>query len=100
VPGDLAAPVHVDDRGARVAEGPVGHRGPFARGIDRLMLEEQAAIGNLAADPPSVHRALRVPGLDIVHGLGSETYMRIHEFSIHVIEITARGRSPRLLGKT
>jgi len=33
------------------------------------MLKEQAAIGDLAADPPAVHRSLHVPPLDIVHGV-------------------------------
>jgi hypothetical protein len=100
VPGDLAAPVDVDDRGARVAEGPVGHRRPLTRCIDGLVLKEQAAIGDLAADSPPVNGPLHVPALDIVHGVRSEACVRINEFSIHDIESTTRVRPPRLLGKT
>jgi hypothetical protein len=62
------------------------------------MLEEQAAIGDLAADSPSVHRALRVPPLDIVHGVRPEACVRVNEFSIHDIETTTRVRPPRRLG--
>ena len=54
------------------------------------MLKEQAAIGDLAADSSAVYRALRVPPLDIVHGVRPETYVRVNEFSIHIIEITTR----------
>lgn len=54
------------------------------------MLKEQAAIGDLAADSSAVYRALRVPPLDIIHGVRPETYMRVNEFSIHNIEITTR----------
>jgi hypothetical protein len=64
------------------------------------MLKEQAAIGDLAADSPPVHRALHVPALDIIHGVSSEACVRINEFSIHDIETTTRVRPPRLLGKT
>jgi hypothetical protein len=64
------------------------------------MLKKQAAIGNLAADSPPVHRALHVPALDIVHGVRPEACVRINEFSIHDIEITTGVRPPRLLGKT
>jgi hypothetical protein len=62
------------------------------------MLKEQAAVGDLAADPPPVYRALHVPGLDIVHGVRPEAYVRVNEFSIHNIESTTRVRPPRLLG--
>jgi hypothetical protein len=62
------------------------------------MLEEQAAIGDLAADPPAVHRALHVPALDVVHGVRPEACVRVNEFSIHNIEITTRVRPPRRLG--
>ena len=62
------------------------------------MLKEQAAIGDLAADSPSVHRALRVPALDVVHGVRPEACVRVNEFSIHNIEITTRVRPPRRLG--
>jgi hypothetical protein len=64
------------------------------------MLKEQAAIGDLAADSPSVHRALRVPPLDVVHGVRPETCVRVNEFSIHDIETTTRVRPPRRLGTT
>jgi len=64
------------------------------------MLKEQAAIGNLAADSPPVHRALRVPPLDVVHGVRPEACVRVYEFSIHIIEITTRVRPPCLLGRT
>jgi hypothetical protein len=62
------------------------------------MLEEQAAVGDLAADSPSVHRALRVPSLDIVHGVRPEACVRVNEFSIHNIEVTTRVRPPRRPG--
>ena len=62
------------------------------------MLKEQAAIGDLAADSPSVHRALRVPPLDIVHGVRPEACVRVNEFSIHDIETTTRVTPPRRLG--
>jgi len=62
------------------------------------MLKEQAAIGDLAADSPTVHRALRLPALDVVHGVGPETCVRVNEFTIHNIEITTRVRPPRRLG--
>jgi hypothetical protein len=62
------------------------------------MLKEQAAIGDLAADSPSVHRALRVPPLDIVHGVRPEACVRVNEFSIHDIETTTRVRLPRRQG--
>jgi hypothetical protein len=64
------------------------------------VLEQQAAVGHLAADPPCVYGALRFPGLDIVHGVRPEACVRIHEFSIHVIEITTRVRPPRVVGRT
>jgi hypothetical protein len=54
------------------------------------MLKEQAAIGDLAADPPCVHGALHLPGPDVVHGVRPEADVRIYEFSIHDIETTAR----------
>ena len=98
VPGDLAAPVHVDDRGPRVADGPVGHRRPLPRRIDGHMLKEQAAVGDLAADPPRVHRALHVPALDVVHGVRPEACVRVNEFSIHDNETTTRVRPPRRRG--
>jgi hypothetical protein len=62
------------------------------------MLKEQAAVGNLAADSPPVHRALHVPPLDIVHGVRPEACVRKYKFSIHDIESTTRVRPPRLLG--
>jgi hypothetical protein len=62
------------------------------------MLKEQAAIGDFAADSPPVHGPLHVPALDVVHGVRPEARVRVNEFSIHIIEITTRVRSPRLLG--
>jgi hypothetical protein len=62
------------------------------------MLEEQAAVGHLATDSPGVHRALRLPALDVVHGVRPETCVRVNELSIHNIEITTRVRPPRRLG--
>jgi hypothetical protein len=62
------------------------------------MLKEQAAIGNLAADSSAMYRALRVPPLDVVHGVRPETYVRVNEFSFHNIETTTRVRPPRRLG--
>jgi hypothetical protein len=62
------------------------------------MLEEQAAIGDLAADSPGVHRTLRVPALDIVHGVRPEACVRVNEFSIHDIETTTRVTPPRRQG--
>ena len=62
------------------------------------MLKEQAAIGNLAADSPPVHRALHVPALDVVHGVRPEACVRKYEFSIHDIEGTTRVRPPRQQG--
>jgi hypothetical protein len=62
------------------------------------MLKEQAAIGNLAADSPPVHRALHVPALDVVHGVRPEACVRKYEFSIHDIESTTRVRPSRQLG--
>jgi hypothetical protein len=62
------------------------------------MLEEQAAIGNLAADSPPVHRALHVPPVNVVHGVRPEACVRVNEFSIHTIEGTTRVRPPRLQG--
>jgi hypothetical protein len=62
------------------------------------MLKEQAAIGDLAADSPSVYRALHFPALDVVHGVRPEACVRVNEFSIHNIEVTTRVRPPRRLG--
>ena len=62
------------------------------------MLKEQATIGDLAADSPAVHRALRVPPVDVVHGVRPEACVRVNEFSIHDIETTTRVRPPRRLG--
>ena len=62
------------------------------------MLKEQAAIGDLTADSSSVHRALRLPALDVVHGVRPEACVRVNEFSIHIIEITTRVRPPRRKG--
>ena len=64
------------------------------------MLKEQAAIGDLAADPPPVQGALSVPALDIVHGVRPEARVRVYKFSIHDIETTTRVRPPRRLGTT
>jgi hypothetical protein len=64
------------------------------------MLKKQAAIRDLAAHSPTVHRALRVPPLDVVHGVRPEACVRVNEFSIHDIEVTTRVRPPRLLGRT
>jgi hypothetical protein len=62
------------------------------------MLKEKAAIGNLAADSPAVHRALDVPSLDIVHGVRPEACVCKYEFSIHDIESTTRVRPSRQQG--
>ena len=72
VPGDLAAAVHVDDRCPRVAERPVGHRGPLAGRVHGLVLEHQAAVGHLVGHPPSVHAPLQIPALAVLHGSGAE----------------------------
>ena len=99
VPGDLAAAVDVDDRRPGVAERPVGHRRPLAGGVDRRVLEQQAAVRDLAENPPPVHRALRLPGLAVVHGFRAEADMRVHEFSIHTIETTTLVIPARQLGR-
>jgi hypothetical protein len=62
------------------------------------MLKEQAAIGYLAADAPRVHRALHVPGTDVVDGARPEARVRVNEFSIHSIETTTLVRSSRRVG--
>jgi hypothetical protein len=62
------------------------------------MLKEQAAIGDLAADSPPVHRPLHVPALGVVHGVRPEACVRVNEFSIHNIEVTTRVRPPRRQG--
>ena len=72
VPGDLAAAVHVDDRRSRIAERPVGRCRPLARRVHRLVLEQQAAVGNLVGHPPGVHAPLQVPGLAVLHGCRAE----------------------------
>ena len=72
VPGDLAAAVHVDDRRSRIAERPVGHRRPLAGRVHRLVLEQQAAVGNLVGHAPGVHAPLQVPALAVLHGSGAE----------------------------
>jgi len=63
------------------------------------MLEQQAAIGQFVENPAAVHRPLQVPARHVIHGAGSEAGMRVHEFVVHVIEITSRVRPPRRLGR-
>ena len=45
-----------------------------------------------------MYRALHVPTVDVVHGVGPEAYVRVNEFSIHNIEVTTRVTPPRRLG--
>ena len=63
VPGDLPAAVDVDHRRARVADRPVQRAGPLARGVDRLVLEQQAGVRDLARHAPLVQHPLQVPGV-------------------------------------
>ncbi len=72
VPGDLATAVHVDDRCSRVAERPVGRGRPLAGRVNRLVLEQQAAVGNLVGHAPGVHAPLQIPALAVLHGSGAE----------------------------
>ena len=65
VPGDLAAAVHVDHRGARVAERPVRCGCPLAGRIHGLVFEQQAAVGRLVGDPPGVHASLQIPAFEV-----------------------------------
>ena len=65
VPGDLAATVHIDHRGARVAERPVRCGCPLAGRVNGFVLEQQAAVGRLVGDPPGVHASLQVPALEV-----------------------------------
>jgi hypothetical protein len=67
MPGDLAAAVHVDDWRSRIAERPVGYRGPLTGCVHRLVLEQQAAVRNLVGYPPGMHAPLQVPGLAVLH---------------------------------
>ena len=60
VPGDLAAAVDVDHRRARIAGRPVQRAGPLARGVDRLVLQQQAGVGDVAA--PRAARAAPAAG--------------------------------------
>src|SRR5450631_904211 len=69
VPGDLAAAVHIDDRGA--VKGPLMRFGPLAGGVDRGMLQKQHGIGFLAGNHGGVKLALTVPCshvVDVVRG--------------------------------
>ena len=95
VPGDLAAAVHVDDRRSRVAERPVGHRRPLAGRVHRLVLEQQAAVGNLVGHAPGVHAPLQIPALAVLHGSGAE--LKVDKLT-HFPQLTpgpAEGRSRR-----
>ena len=67
VPGDLAAAVHVDDRGAVQRALAVG--GAPARRVDRRVLQEQAGVGDLVREPGRVHPALLVPRLLVLDGV-------------------------------
>jgi hypothetical protein len=73
VPSDLAAAIHVDDRRPRIAERPVGYRGSLAGRVYGLVLEQQAAVGNLVGHAPGVHAPLQIPALAVLHRSGAET---------------------------
>ena len=57
VPGDLAAAVDVDDRGA--VERPLVGLGALARGVDRRVLEQQDGVRTVPRQPPRAAGAAR-----------------------------------------
>ena len=72
VEGDLAAAVHVDDRGASRVGGAFVRVGALAGGEHRRVLEEQDRVRRLARGHRRVDLALQLPGPEVVHGVGAE----------------------------
>ncbi len=72
VPGDLAAPVDIDHRRPWIARRPVERAGPAACRVDRLVLEQQAAVGDLVAGPQLVQVPLQGKCLLVGHCIGTE----------------------------
>src|SRR5665647_1314935 len=69
VPGDLAAPVDVDDRGA--VEGALMRFGSLARGVDGGVIEQQHGVWFVARNHSGMNLALAVPRslvVDVVRG--------------------------------
>lgn len=63
------------------------------------MLEQQAAVRHRTVDAPAVHRPLQLPCPQVVDSVRPESGVRVHEFVIHVIEITAACEAARHHGK-
>ncbi|CAB4969866.1 unannotated protein [freshwater metagenome] len=70
VPGDLAAPVDVDDGGS--VEGPLMRLGAPAGRVDRRVLEEEDGVRDLACDDLRVDLALHLPGGQVFDGVAPE----------------------------
>ena len=83
MPGDLAAPVDVDHRRARIAGRAVERAGPLARGVHRLVLKEQAAVGYRAAAAPLMQPPLQVPAVQVTDCPGAEAGPGENQLSVH-----------------
>ena len=93
VPGDLAAPVHLDHRRPRVAQRPVERAGPLPGREHRLVLQQQARIRDLVVHPLPVDLALQLPAAQVGNGLLAEAEMHVDQLVSHAAhDIRGPGR--------
>ena len=70
VPGDLAAAIDINDRGA--VKGALKWFGAAAGGVDRLVLEEEDGVGEFARNDLRVDRALELPAGEVLNCVAAE----------------------------
>ena len=90
VPGDLPAAVHVDDRYARVGERAVELARPPAGRVDGRVLQHQARVGNVPADPPFVQPPLEIPAVEVGNRVGAEACPGKNKLAIHAVSLSGQ----------
>ena len=93
VPGDLPAAVHVDHGDARIGEWAVELAGPPSGRVDGPVLQEQARVRNVPADPPFVQALLEGPAIGVGNRARAEPGPRKNELATHGISLS--GTQPR-----
>ncbi len=79
----------------------VGYRRPLAGRVHGLVLEQQAAVGNLVGHAPGVYASLQIPAGAVLHEIGAEAKVdKLTHFSQltlgHATARPARAQASRL----
>src|SRR5215813_7154982 len=94
VPGDLAAPVHVDHRDPGIGQRAVQRLGSPARRVHSLVFQQQAGVRDLAVGPAVVQPSLQFPAVEVGDGVRAEARVGEDQLTVHAASLTSeRGRS-------